>query len=404
MFGPQGVSWFRRLRQDHENLRVALEQCVSSAGQNGPGQDPGRAAEGLRMMGHLQHYWVMIGRFGEARLWLSRLLARPVPDGVDRAAGLEVAGRLAVLQGDDAQGRELLDNALDEATAAGSRTWRAHALHGLAIRAVFWAEPAEAVALLEEALDLHRGGDDPFGVPLALVQLATVHATLGEADLAMKYAEECIAMCEVRGEQWCAGLARWTQALVAWRQGRPAKVRSYARDVLRLKEPFGDRMGMAMSMEVIAWTLCGEGKPEQSAVLLGAVQSALRSIGGSLFKHLLEDHDACVEQTRTALGEEAFDKAFQSGMALEFDEAVTLAVARRTRSSSATRDGADGGVRLTKREREIAALVAEGLTNREIAERLFMSQRTAEGHVAKILGKLGITAREQVAAWYAEHG
>lgn len=219
----------------------------------------------------------------------------------------------------------------------------------------------------------------------------------------MDYAEECIAMSTARGEQWCAGLARWTEALVAWRQGRPAKVRTYARDVLRLKEPFGDRMGMAMSMEVIAWALAAEGKHEQAAVLLGAVQSALSSIGGSLFRHLLEDHDACVEQTRAALGEAKFDEEFRTGATLEFDEAVTLAMARRGRSA-ATRDSGEGSVRLTRREREIAALVADGLTNREIAERLVMSQRTAEGHVAKILGKLGLTSREQVTAWFAEHG
>jgi non-specific serine/threonine protein kinase len=83
---------------------------------------------------------------------------------------------------------------------------------------------------------------------------------------------------------------------------------------------------------------------------------------------------------------------------------VTLAVGRRGRPSGTSRGSLEGGVRLTKREREIAALVADGLTNREIAEQLVMSQRTAEGHVAKILGKLGLSSREQVTAWFAEHG
>jgi non-specific serine/threonine protein kinase len=394
MYGPDEVAWFRRLRADHDNLRTALERLLHDAA--GP-------ARGLRMVGALQHYFVMAGRFGEARLWLRRLLALPA-SGVELAAGLEVAGRLAVLQGDVDEGRALLERALAEATDAGSPTWRAHALHGLALAKVFWAEPAEAVPLLEEALDLHGDGDDPFGVPLALVQLATVHATLDQPGRAMKYAEECIRLSHEHGDQWCAGLARWTQALVVWREGRTSRVRYYARQVLRLKEPFGDRLGMAMSMEVVAWAEAAAGRHERAAVLLGAVETALASIGGSLFRHLLDDHDRCVAEVRAALGAAAYDDAARRGGALEFDEAVTLALGRRSRAggSEAPLDRSRE-VRLTRRENEVAALVADGLTNREIAERMVTSQRTAEGHVARILRKLGFTSREQLTAWVREH-
>ena len=58
-----------------------------------------------------------------------------------------------------------------------------------------------------------------------------------------------------------------------------------------------------------------------------------------------------------------------------------------------------GTIELSKREREVAGLVAQGLTNREIAGRLFISERTAEGHVQSIRNKLGFTARTQIAAW-----
>ena len=408
MFSAAGVGWFQRLRLDHDNLRLALEHCIGAAGRPATGD----VTRGLRMMGSLQHYWVMVGRFSEARLWLDRLLALTPPPGAELAAGLEVAGRLAVLQGDVDRGRPLLERALGEATDAGSDTWRAHALHGMALAAVFWAEPAEAVTLLEEALSLHRDGEDPLGVPLALVQLATVHATLDEPELAMQYAEQCIAMSEASAEQWCAGLARWVEALVAWRQRRPARVRSYARDVLSLKAPFGDRMGMAMSLEVIAWADAADGRHEQAATLLGAAEAALSSIGGSLFGHLLDDHADCVDRTRAALGATAYDAACARGAALAFEEAVALAVGRRRQAPGRDRAGRGRGsaagaeteARLTKRERQIAGLVAEGLTNREVAERLVMSQRTAEGHVARAMAKLGLTSRTQLAAWVAEHG
>ena len=277
---------------------------------------------GLRMAAALQHHWVMTGRFGEGRAWLERLLAllpapgddEPVERGVARAAGLEVAGRLAVLQGQIDVGRPMLEEALAAATAAGDVTWRAHALHGLALASAFWGEPAAALPLLEEALALHREGSDPFGVPLALVQLATVHATLGSPVRAMACADECIALSEAASERWCAALARWVQALVQWQLGHGARARTYARDVLRLKAPFGDRMGMAMSVEVVAWAESDAGHAAEAARLLGAVQSALDSIGASLFGHLLEDHDRCLARTREALGRRRLQTGLRGGV------------------------------------------------------------------------------------------
>ena len=397
VFGPAQVDWFARLRADHDNLRTAL---------GGPAGEATHAVEKLRMASALKHYWVMAGRFGEGRAWVERLLSQlpgasedqPVEVQVVRAAGLEVAGRLAVLQGQIDVGRPLLDEALAVATAADDVTWRAHALHGLALAAIFWGEPATALPLLDEALALHREGTDPFGVPLALVQLATVHATLGDPDRAMAYAEECIALSEAASERWCAALARWVEALVQWQLGHGTRARTYARDVLRLKDPFGDRMGMAMSVEVVAWAESEAGHVTEAARLLGAVQAALDSIGASLFGHLREDHDRCLTQTRESLGDAAFRRALDEGAALRFDDAVALASGRR---GAAPAPSASEGreVRLTRRQREIAALVAEGLTNREIAERLVLAQRTAEGHVASILHKLSFTSREQLAGW-----
>ncbi|GAB3790817.1 LuxR family transcriptional regulator [Nocardioides ungokensis] len=409
LFGPAQVDWFARLRADHDNLAAALGRLARAPAADpahDPAHDPGAAVEGLRMASTLQHHWVMVGRFGEGRAWAERLLARlppstddePPESRVARAAGEEVAGRLAVLQGEIDVGRPLLEQSLAAATAAGDPTWRAHALHGLALASAFWGEPAAALPLLEEALALHGKGTDPFGVPLALVQLATVHATLGDPDRAMAYAEECIGLSEAASERWCAAMARWVQALVQWRLGRGARARTYAREVLRLKEPFGDRMGMAMSVEVVAWAESEAGRTVEAARLLGAVQAALDSIGASLFGHLHDDHDRCLARTREALGD-AFDPAFEEGTLLRFDDAVAIAVGRRTPAPTAA---SGDGVRLTRRESEVAALVAEGLTDREIAERLVMARRTAEGHVGHILGKLSLTSRTQLAAWVAD--
>ena len=65
---------------------------------------------------------------------------------------------------------------------------------------------------------------------------------------------------------------------------------------------------------------------------------------------------------------------------------------------------ARGDGELTPREREVAALIAEGLTNGQLADRLFISPKTAAVHVSNILAKLGLSGRAEVAAWTVRHG
>src|SRR3954452_3710940 len=362
MFGPSGVAWFRRLSAEHDDFRAALETCAA---------DGGRAEDGTVIVAALQHHWVMTGRFAEGRHWARRLLAVVPPSAAGRAALLVVAGRLAVLQGDVDEGRLLLQQGLAATTRPEDATWRAHALHGLALAALFWEEPTAARSMFEEALVLHRTGEDSFGVALALIQLATLHAALGESERAMAYAEECIGLSAHSGEQWCAAMARWTQALTVWSEGRTSEARSYAREVLVLKEPFGDRLGMAMCLEVLAWAAGADQRHVEAARLLGAVGSALDSVGGVLCRTLQEGQARRVAGPRGHLGRRLYDRAVSEGATLRFEEAVALALGNepepaRERVSVQATPGSQV-VRLTRRESEVARLVAQGLTDRQIA-------------------------------------
>jgi non-specific serine/threonine protein kinase len=161
---------------------------------------------------------------------------------------------------------------------------------------------------------------------------------------------------------------------------------------------------MAMCLEVVAWTAGAAQRHEEAARLLGAVGSALDSVGGGLFRTLQEDHEECVAQTRAALGDADYDRLVAEGAALRFEDAVALALRGHGGSSAVLVDAAASGQRqrLTRRESEVARLVAEGLTDREIAERLVLARRTAEGHVQRALRKLGFTSRQQLAGWVVE--
>jgi len=115
---------------------------------------------------------------------------------------------------------------------------------------------------------------------------------------------------------------------------------------------------------------------------------------------LAEFHRRCQADTRRALGERAFTAAARQSGTMTFDDLLAYALGES--ATVAKRPTADDAV-LTRREQEIAELVAQGLSNREIAARLVIAQRTAEGHVEHILAKLNFTSRAQIAAWAAEH-
>ncbi|WP_433521443.1 response regulator transcription factor [Nocardia pseudovaccinii] len=97
------------------------------------------------------------------------------------------------------------------------------------------------------------------------------------------------------------------------------------------------------------------------------------------------------------MSKQTYAAAQREGAALGFDAAIAYALGEHF--SPAPIEA--GGGKLTKRERQVAELVAEGLTNREIAARLVISPRTAERHVEHLLTKLGFTSRAQIAAWIA---
>ncbi|MGV5049870.1 response regulator transcription factor [Rhodococcus pyridinivorans] len=105
-------------------------------------------------------------------------------------------------------------------------------------------------------------------------------------------------------------------------------------------------------------------------------------------------HEECERSVRRMLTERVFEQTWQRGRAMDLASAVSYALRERTPEASPARS-----TTLTKREGQVAELIVGGLTNKAIAARLLISQRTVQGHVEHILAKLGFTSRAQVAAW-----
>jgi non-specific serine/threonine protein kinase len=155
-----------------------------------------------------------------------------------------------------------------------------------------------------------------------------------------------------------------------------------------------------LCLEALAWIAASCGQPTRAVDLLGAATAAWNSIPTSLPTPLARYRQAAAGRARNALGEASFTAHLNRAQAMAPSQAVAMALdepATAVKPAPARSDPA----RLTAREREVAALIAQGLSNRDIAERLVISARTAETHVQHIMVKLGLTARAQIAAWTA---
>jgi DNA-binding NarL/FixJ family response regulator len=168
-------------------------------------------------------------------------------------------------------------------------------------------------------------------------------------------------------------------------------------------------MGRAHCLEALAWIAASARQYQRAAVLLGAAASLWRSMATTLdgYGHLAGFQRDCERQARQALGETAFRTAYDRGLELRAKDAIAYALEQPPETGSKqlpeqpTTAAVPGDAALTPRELQVARLVARGHSNKEIADQLVISQRTAEGHVERILTKLGFTSRAQVAAWAA---
>jgi DNA-binding NarL/FixJ family response regulator len=314
-----------------------------------------------------------------------------------------VNGHLAFWQSDMAAGARLLDEGEDLARRLGAATTLARVTYLRGLGALYANDLPRAVQALETAwatvseapdldLDLCLSVLIPFGAASALV---------GDYERASACVREMLAIVEPRGERLQRSHALFLDGLIAWRRGDLARADTQERECLRLKRAWGldDRYGAAVCLEVLAWITADQQRHRRAATLLGAADRLNTDIGTSITssRHLVGFHDAHERQIRDALDDAAFTEAFRHGQALTYDDALAYALDEPRQPAPTPHEGT--WTPLTRREHQVADLIAKGLSNRDIAASLVISQRTAESHVQHILTKLGFTSRAQVATW-----
>jgi non-specific serine/threonine protein kinase len=196
----------------------------------------------------------------------------------------------------------------------------------------------------------------------------------------------------------------WLRAFARWLQHDLPQVIAHTKEALRLNGALHDQVGVAWCVEMLAWVAAAEDDAQRAAVLFGMGDTLWEQIGGWLsgWGTVREVSSQCRAKARDALGQPAFEAAVQRGKSFTLDEAVAYALGEQPTPPPAASPAAPELTQLTRREREVATLVARGMSNKDVAAKLVIAQRTAEAHVEHILTKLGFTSRNQITAWIAE--
>ncbi|MCL2533505.1 MAG: protein kinase [Nocardiaceae bacterium] len=393
--GPDQVGWIARLDREQPNLREAMTFCLTAA-------DDGDTRAGLQIAAALYPFWLARGQLSEGRHWLGRALARH-PHTAERVKALYAASLLAAVQGDIPAATALVTEGRALVAESADPVDQARIGHIDGFMALVAGDAAKACRRLQDALAAleARGDDSPVRIG-TLQSLGWAYELQGDTARSTTCFEQVLEITESRGESVNRSYALWSMGFAVWRQGDSGEAVRLLERGLRLTRRVDDPFIAATYLDTLAWIASGAHDDERAAILLGAAEALRRATGSTtvLFPHLLVHHEECERRIRDALGERAFTAAHRKGRALTFGDAVAYAL--RERSEAAT-PSAGTAPKLTKRERQVADLVAQGLTNKAIATRLMIAQRTAEGHVEHILTKLGFTARAQIAAWVVEH-
>ncbi|MFF5768396.1 LuxR C-terminal-related transcriptional regulator [Streptomyces tanashiensis] len=399
-FGPEQVRWAGRMRAMRADLRAALEFSLST---------PDESQEGIRILAAMDSCWVASGPVGEGRLWLKRALALDTEPSHARAGALRTLGHLASIQGDQAASAVAQRECESLAERFGDRPLEASSLASQGLIALSTGDLAAAVALGDEALrrlgEVDGADTDEVQAKVqALLLLALAKDQLGDFDQAAEAAEEALGYCVDHGEQWFRSWALIALGFAELGRLDPIAAAGRGREVLRIAQAFRDITGTGLATLLMAGAGVVSGENERGAVLLGITErlgekaTLLRSIAFYDSTRRLFG-----ELARKELGEGPFDAAVARGHGFGIDQAADFALGVAIGEDTSARTGSPGSGKelLSRREWDVARQVFRGLSNKEIAAALGISPRTAEGHVQKILAKLGFHSRTEIATWMA---
>ncbi|MGH3090537.1 MAG: LuxR C-terminal-related transcriptional regulator, partial [Rubrobacteraceae bacterium] len=256
-----------------------------------------------------------------------------------------------------------------------------------------------ARSLAEESVEIARREGDGFDLAIVLANLGLAAHTQRDHETARPVLEECIKVCREIGDDWLLSLPFRHLGYMELREGNHEKAMELFKEGIRALRNVREKWFVARAVETLAISSAALGNHERSARLFGAGEVLREAVGATVQNFYQPDYDRAAKAVRAALGDETWKAALAEGRTLSTEAVIEYALSEEDILRPPTEEPTNS---LTRREREVALLVARGFTNRRIAEEFSISERTVENHVAKILRKLGFRSRARIAAWVAE--
>jgi len=337
----------------------------------------------------------------------SLAIFRELGNTLEMANSLSLLGWFRMVFGDYAGSAAAYEESMARRKQIGEKFAIAQGLHGLGLVAMTLSDFARGAALFEEKLALDRELGDRFRTASSLNNLGVTLTFLGDHARAESVLSQSLAI--VRELNHIPGIANQLDSLglLAHHRRDYGRAALLYRESLLLYEGLGAKASIARVLLGLAMAAHGLGDNLKAARLMAQAAAAREALGRPEGRLIADEAERVEASLREALGERRFAAAWAEGRNMPLEEAIKEALsvaedATRTAQAQPPTQKPDGI--LSRREREVAVLIAQGLSNREIAKRLFISERTADTHVQHILNKLGFSSRTQIAAWVTEHG
>jgi DNA-binding CsgD family transcriptional regulator/tetratricopeptide (TPR) repeat protein len=430
------TAWLHVLEREQDNFRSALSWSLQI----------GRVELCLRLLVASAYFFEIRGhRYrAEGLRWLEQAVSHPKagtgPISL-RAEALYWAGTYAGELCQFSSATRLLEKSLSLWQEIGDLRGMAEALLSVGVAARVRGDYERASTALDKAFGLMQERSDELGIAQAQRQRGILARVLGQFEIAESQTVEALHIFERLGELHQVGhaeaelgevarakgareraaelltlgagllaeagceegvsAARYVQACLAHDEGNAAVAWARAVEALRVARDGGARRDTPRCLELLA-LLSMATDPRRSASLLGAADSVRTAFGIALHPIDQAIYDRAIADARGRLSEASFAEAWNAGCAMGTPpgDVFTYALETPVQAVASLQKRAPGD--LTPRECEVAALVSRGFSNRQIAEALVITERTAEAHVTHILDKLGLRSRAQLAVWAVE--
>jgi predicted ATPase/DNA-binding CsgD family transcriptional regulator len=390
------------LEEDHDNLRAALHWALET-------RDVGLS---LRLAGALWWFWFHRGYWSEGHGWLEAALAMAgacAPTAA-QAKVLLGTGLIAFAQVDHSTARMRLQESAAIYREQSDRAGLAYALAMLVVPMVHQGDSAAARPHAEEAVALLREVGDAWGLAIALTNLGIVPESQKDYAEAKVLFEESVALFRDLGDPWGLSLALRHLGYVFSGEGNYARAAALFKESLVLCGALGEKWFSSMCLEDLG-VVAGMGGDYRRAVRLLAASAVLREVVGTAVRNLYRaDYDRTLAAARAGLDERAFAAAWDEGRAMTLEQAIVeaqqaMAPDQAIQSPRPPMEPPSPAypAGLTAREVEVLRLVAQGLTNAQVAEQLVITPRTVNVHLTSIYSKLQVTSRTAAARYAIEH-